>query len=518
MAITPNWDQWETGRSAFAAQPETDDTYTYRLLESGPAVTPGEVDVPHREAVEVMIAWGRNVLYTKHLADGEAFTVGEHPSHAKDSLDFFLPSEKLGTPRLPLVKRSGENSVIVIPAGARGTLRHADGPELPLEAALTAAVPSAELPGAVEWTLPRRSELRVELSDLRFVVRSVSAAKPVPRAIGSDVDWNGAAYFGASFLSVGALLTAAAFFMPPLGLTSGESTLDDQARLIMPYLEALAEKEQEPDESSAAANDENEGGTGERATGDEGAMGKKDTPEKNHRYAVKGRADNPDPHLAREQALREAPTWGVIGLLSEMTGDPEAPTAPWGRDEALGLDDKSAMGNMWGDEIGVSSGMGGLGLTGGALGGGGLGLGIGLGTVGTFGHGSGLGPGDGFGNGHGRLQGGHKTKTLIARTGQPTVNGRLPPQIIQRIVRQNFGRFRLCYEKGLATNPNLEGRVAVRFVIDRNGAVSTASNGGSSLPSAEVTSCVVGAFYGLGFPKPEGGIVTVSYPITFSPG
>jgi hypothetical protein len=318
---------------------------------------------------------------------------------------------------------------------------------------------------------------------------------------------------------MGTLLLAAAFFMPPMGLTSGESTIDEQRLLIMPYLDALAEKEQEPDESNTEANDQNEGGTGERAVGEEGKMGKKESTQQNKRYAVAGTPDNPDPHLAREQALREAATFGIIGILnSGVTGDPNAPTAPWGRDTSLGLDDASAMGNLWGDEIGEAGGANGLGLSGGGEGGGGLGFGIGLGTIGTLGHGSGHGPGQGFGNGRGRLQGGHDTKTLQMRPGITHVNGRLPPQIIQRIVRQNFGRLRHCYEKGLVANPNLEGRVSVRFVIDRNGSVTNAANGGSSLPSSEVTNCVVSAFYGLSFPKPEGGIVTVSYPIAFSPG
>ena len=47
------------------------------------------------------------------------------------------------------------------------------------------------------------------------------------------------------------------------------------------------------------------------------------------------------------------------------------------------------------------------------------------------------------------LAGGH---TLMGAT---SVSGRLPPEVIQRIVRQNFGRFRLCYENGLRSNPNL---------------------------------------------------------------
>jgi hypothetical protein len=98
------------------------------------------------------------------------------------------------------------------------------------------------------------------------------------------------------------------------------------------------------------------------------------------------------------------------------------------------------------------------------------------------------------------------------------VSGRLPPEVIQRIVRQNFGRFRLCYENGLRASPSLTGRVAVRFVIGRDGAVSNVANGGSDLPDPTTVGCVVRAFYGLSFPQPENGIVTVTYPILFSPG
>jgi outer membrane biosynthesis protein TonB len=85
-------------------------------------------------------------------------------------------------------------------------------------------------------------------------------------------------------------------------------------------------------------------------------------------------------------------------------------------------------------------------------------------------------------------------------------------------VRQNFGRFRLCDENGLRSSPGLQGRVGVRFVIGRDGAVSNVGNGGSDLPDAAVVSCVVRAFYGLSFPQPENGIVTVTYPIVFTPG
>ena len=105
-----------------------------------------------------------------------------------------------------------------------------------------------------------------------------------------------------------------------------------------------------------------------------------------------------------------------------------------------------------------------------------------------------------------------------ARAGAMSLSGRLPPEVVRRIIRQNFGRFRLCYENGLRRNPNLQGRVAVRFVIGADGAVSNLGNGGSDMPDGGVVSCIVRAFADLSFPKPERGIVTVVYPIMFSPG
>jgi hypothetical protein len=125
---------------------------------------------------------------------------------------------------------------------------------------------------------------------------------------------------------------------------------------------------------------------------------------------------------------------------------------------------------------------------------------------------------DHVGNGHGPGHGGHDPKApRIANTTVDT-NGRIPAEVIQRIVRQNFGRFRLCYEGGLRTNPGLTGRVVTRFVIGRDGAVAQAADAGSDIASQEVVSCVVRSFSALSFPSPEGGIATVTYPIVLSPG
>lgn len=496
-------------------------SYTYTLVKSGPDVSPDEVEVAHLPAVEVMILWGTNVLHVSHLSPPRNFYVGEEEGK-NFACDFFIPAEKLGTTRMPVVVGDRMSIAVVVPPRAKGFIEIPGQPRMNLDEARQHAQPSSEIAGGHHVPLPAGAKARIELDAFVFQVAAVNAGKPIQKGVGAGAEWAMLAYFGLSLAAVGGFVAAMAFFVPPLGLTDDEDINQDQLYLIQQYLQAAAEREQEEKETEQVAEenaDNKEGGTGTRAKGEEGSMGNPTSKATNKRYAVQGPKDNPDPHIARAAALREAQEFGMIGLLNTgAAGDPNAPTAPWGRDTSLGTDEISARGNMWGDEIGDAFGAGGLGLSGIGEGGGGRGEGIGLGSIGTLGHGAGTGTGQGFGSGHGRLGGSHKTRAPKVRMGQTTVSGRLPPEVIQRIVRQNYGRFRMCYEQGLSRNPNLEGRVQVRFVIGRDGSVSNVQNGGSDLPDSGVVSCVISAYYGLSFPQPEGGIVTVVYPIMFAPG
>jgi hypothetical protein len=96
------------------------------------------------------------------------------------------------------------------------------------------------------------------------------------------------------------------------------------------------------------------------------------------------------------------------------------------------------------------------------------------------------------------------------------ITGRLPPGHVRQVVRDHFGDFRSCYERGLARNPDLRGKVMARFVIGRTGKVENVSDAGSDMPDAKVTACVLEAFYGLRFDAPDSGIVIVVYPIMLS--
>jgi len=501
----------------------------YVLTKSGPDVNPDEVEV-NVPAVEVMVMWGDVVLHVSHLSPPRSFYVGEEQGKNLVN-DYFIPAEKLGATRVPVVVVSGGSVAAVVLPGAKGFVDVPGKGKLKVEEVLQSggAQPCAEYSGAMQIPLPLGTKARLELpgaapgSGLVFQVATVNAGRKAPAGIfSSSRDWSTALYVGLSLAVHIGLLSAMAFFMPPLGLTDEGAMSKDQLYLIQQYLNASAEREMEQKETDQVAEDNpdnKEGGTGTRAKGEEGSMGDPNSRNTNRRYGVAGPKDNPDPHIARSAALREAAEFGMIGLLNTGAGgDPNAPTAPWGRDDSLGTDPISARGNMWGDSIGDAFGAGGLGLSGIGEGGGGRGEGIGLGSIGTIGHGAGTGTGQGFGSGHGRLGGSHRTRPPQVRMGATTVSGRLPPEVIQRIVRQNYGRFRLCYENGLRNNPNLQGRVSVRFVIGRDGSVSNVGNAGSDLPDPAVVSCVTRAYYGLSFPQPEGGIVTVVYPIMFSPG
>jgi hypothetical protein len=501
--------------------------YTYSMVRSGPDVSPDEVEHAHLASVEVMVMWDTNVLHVSHLTPPRSFFVGEDTGTkgGKDGCDFYVPSEALGTTRAPVVvsRGAGSAAVIILPSSSGYVEIPGQGQVSLIDLVSSGrARASSELSGAYEFELPPNAKARVQLEGgLTFQVSAVNAGKAPPAGIFSQFEPAAFMFTGLSFLLHTGIIASLFFFMPRMGSDEAEGVDRDQLLMMQKMLSAAAEREQEEKETPKADNsaDNKEGGTGTRAKGEEGSMGNPNTKDTGKRFGVQGPQDNPDPHIARQAALKEAAEFGMIGLINTGAGgDPNAPTAPWGREESLGSDPMSARGNMWGDSIGDAFGAGGLGLSGVGEGGGGRGEGIGLGNIGTIGHGAGTGTGQGFGNGHGRLGGAHATKAPSIRQGATQVNGRLPPEVIQRIVRQNFGRFRLCYENGLRTNPNLAGGVTVRFSISREGAVSSTSDGGSSLPDQGVIGCVVRGFGNLSFPAPEGGIVTVVYPIIFNPG
>lgn len=230
-----------------------------------------------------------------------------------------------------------------------------------------------------------------------------------------------------------------------------------------------------------------EGGTGTRAKGEEAAAS-----------GLTGQQDSmPTPAAAAPSPapVAAATVTAAPAKPSFERRDLEAPEEMQAK--AAPADPAS---NGWGDSIAEARGAGGLGLS----------------SIGTLGGGTAAAP-QRFGTGQGRLGGSQQIQAPKVRLGSIEVGGRLPQEAVARIARQNFGRFRLCYEQGLARNPALTGSVNVRFEIARDGSVNASRNAGSDLPDPATVACVLASFAGLTFPQPEGGVANVKYSLRFEP-
>ena len=490
---------------------------TYGIVASGPPVQADEVETG-AQAVEVVVTWGdQSVLHVEHISPPTSWYVGDADAKGKPApgVGYILGSDVLGTDRLPVVVEAGGGIAAVIPGGASGTVTVGD--QTMTLAELRAAgrlSPCAELPGAEQYVVPQAGTARVEYRGFTFTTRSVSAGRKVVGSLGDAfVPLAGMAAYMAGVAALAIIFLVIMYFQPPGGMGLNVDYLDTQNRLVEYMMEPPETQEEETPEWLQDQADDREGGKGKRHKGEEGQMGKKEAQKTTNRYGIEGPEDNPDPHMAREEAREEARTAGILGVLQQMTGAVNSPTSPFGRDTALGNDPMSALGALMGDQIGENFGFGGLGLRGTGRGGGGTGEGtIGLGNLGTIGHGAGGGSGSGYGRGAGGFSG-RSARVPQIRSGAADVRGSLSKEVIRRVIRRHINEVRFCYEQELNSRPDLEGRVTVSFIISPTGAVQSSTVAASTLGNQRVEGCIASAVRRWGFPQPEGGgIVVVNYP------
>lgn len=501
-----------------------------RACEVGesPILRPANQNAAVAESLEITVLWGSTVLAARQLTPPRAYAVGEvggpggAGTSALGNVDFAVQAERLGSARRELVTlRNGAPFAIFQSAQSE----HGPTDETPRVLEAGQAVDASSVivdcsdvrPGARGIELRQDRVVIIEAAGISF--RLAGAAKPerVPRAVLGNADRSALTAMGSAAILQSLLIATLAYLTPSMAEASDDELNRDQLQLMQQYLHANAERNREEEQQKVEAAGGEKGAPAEASRGPSGKSGRADAPQQLRRIAIVG--DSAERVVARSELLKEAQNFGMIGMLATLNAS-NAPSSPWGAELALGPDATNAHGDLFSPDIGDAFGYG-VGLSGTDQGGGGKGVGVGMGDIGgatcigvaCLGNGK---PGS-FPGSIGRLGGTHKVIAPSVRPGVTKISGRLPADVIQRIVRQNYGRFRNCYEMGLRSNPNLEGRVTARFVIGRDGAVSNVSAGGD-LPDAQVTSCVASAFYGLSFPSPENGIVTVSYPIMLTPG
>lgn len=116
----------------------------------------------------------------------------------------------------------------------------------------------------------------------------------------------------------------------------------------------------------------------------------------------------------------------------------------------------------------------------------------------------------------GLSQGSVGTATVGVLEEETEVLGGLDRDVIARVIRSQLGQIRYCYERQLSANPDLYGKVQVRFTIGAAGVVEAQAIGATSLNNAMVEGCILRRIAGWQFPRPEGGTsVIVTYPFLF---
>ncbi len=134
----------------------------------------------------------------------------------------------------------------------------------------------------------------------------------------------------------------------------------------------------------------------------------------------------------------------------------------------------------------------------------------GLGTMGKGGGSSGY-------KGSGALSLGNTGNAEVGAVDEESeVDGGLDKEIIARIIRSQLGQIRYCYERQLSANPDLYGKIMVKFTIGSAGSVVAQAIGNTSLNNAMVEGCILRRIAGWQFPTPKGGTkVLVTYPFLF---
>jgi outer membrane biosynthesis protein TonB len=84
-------------------------------------------------------------------------------------------------------------------------------------------------------------------------------------------------------------------------------------------------------------------------------------------------------------------------------------------------------------------------------------------------------------------------------------------------VKARQGLIKACYENALKRNPNLKGKISIRFTILETGGLSEIAAAQNGLGSPEVAACIVQTMRTWRTQFRPSGPVTVEYPFVFSP-
>jgi hypothetical protein len=493
------------------------------VMRSGTASGDAGVDRRSPTVLEVAEVWSDVVMDVKHYPrNGKAVTAGTSTGHRWRFLgipvawvpnafskitwlfgptisesseewrnEFYVPHDSLPSNDFKLFEWKGANYVCNISDKWTGFVDIGEDRHSFQELIESGkARPSGS--GTYEVDIDDGTRMVADLGHVIFFGQMVHPGKKVVAGLAADLDYP---FIGImSFMTFVFLMLLVVLWTTPPAPDTGVVDIPDRfVDLVIDKPEPEQPKDNKPEANPDA-------GEGAKAKKEEGKVGKKDAKMK--------KAKGNKVELQKKQVDKEiAENAGVLGALrdgSELDG-------VFGSSN-LSSDLAGGIGGVIGAK-GIQVGSGGLGSRGSGLGGGGSA--DGLGGLGTKGRGSGR---SGYGSGGGSF-GKKGTGGLGKIGGDPIILGALDKSLIDAVIKRHMNQIRYCYQRELTKNPNLGGKITVKFVIAKDGSVSKASIKSSSMGSKSVEGCITSRFMRFKFPEPKGGgIVIVSYPFIFAPG
>lgn len=456
------------------------------------AVMTGEVG-----SVEVLFAW-RDATGQRAVIDAELVDATRCPAiwiGANQGQRFMLPAElasSLGEgERFRLVGIEDGRFVLRVPEGAEIVATH--------KGELVEVAQGLDRIRSLALSAEHVAEVR--LGDFSFYVRPGAAPEKAADR-GPLLDWR-AARWGLVAFAAHAVFVGSFFFAPP-NASALNMDLDPSAqRYVQVSLAAIA---QEREQIQLQAGGEAGGGA---TTPDEAASGGDQTPEV---HVAGGRGVRSGSAHRTERPALDAHTVAAMGTIASLTqalADISGDSSVYGNPDMVdGPGGPGFQHLVGGPGIG---GWGGLDMNGNGHGTC-IGEHCGDGTVASGPlHTSGdIGPG---GTGIGtepNARPHHDRVPRITPVGAETRGG-LSREQVQRTVRQHINEVRFCYQQELQSRPDLEGRVAVQFLVNPNGTVMTSALAQSSGTVGDVGQCVSQSVRRWTFPASDGP-TSVTYP------
>jgi hypothetical protein len=445
---------------------------------------------PHPEGqhwrLEVRHLWGDNtVLEVRTFSrDQKQVVVGE------EGADFFTPADLLGSPSFTIAHISGTEAVISFLPSCTGEVMTAQGSKKLSEF------------GKGSFTLPPEATATVRFGQMGFRFKYTSRPAGFLSRMGERIDYT-MINTVLLLLFVFAGMVATIHLRPRAIDTTEEELYKIPDRFVQFILTRPKPEKQDLTFLEKLKSDiSDKQASAPRYKGAEGKMGKPGAPDTGRRSAVKAIKPDDKEIVGNRGLLAVLGAGGPQGLSTVMGGT------------GLGGEMEGAIGNMFGSQVGESGGFGGLGLRGTGSGGGGMGNTIGVGGLGTRGRGGGQ---YGYGTGVARIRDRGERNVNIS-VGTPIVMGSLSMEIIRQVIASHRDQIKYCYSQELNRNPNLAGKVAVKFTISPKGYVTQASVAQTTLNNAAVENCITQKVRTWKFPEPKGGgIVIVNYPFILNP-